>query len=308
MPALPNRPHVAPHGLSRRRFLIGAASLAAAAACGSDGGSSATATSTPKAKGELALGQFFDPNGLAHTDGEQRLPVGLFTAGRLATFDEAPSELEIQLLSQAPGASGDPIEVRVPRHGQGMPRPYYPLRASFDRTGPWEARTVVEGQELTMSFNVSEPAAVEVVRVGQPMPSVETPTVDDARGVVDICTREPDCPFHQVSLAGAMDANSPTVLMVSTPALCQTAVCGPVLDVLIDQVEGSEGFQTVHAEVFVDPTVDDQDRQPTEIMSALGLVYEPALFFVGADGVVRERLDNIFDAAEIAAALEQLTA
>jgi hypothetical protein len=42
------------------------------------------------------------------------------------------------------------------------------------------------------------------------------------------------------------------------------------------------------------------------VVDALGLTFEPCLFLVGADGVVAERLDTIYDRAELTEALARL--
>ena len=43
------------------------------------------------------------------------------------------------------------------------------------------------------------------------------------------------------------------------------------------------------------------------MVDELGLTFEPCLVLVGADGMVVERLDTIFDEDEVAEALARLT-
>ena len=84
-----------------------------------------------------------------------------------------------------------------------------------------------------------------------------------------------------------------------------------MLDVLLDVLPDVPGVTALHAEVFADP-----ENMPTPpaaddyapVVRDLGLAFEPVLYTVGADGVVRRRLDYIFGQAEIRQALEDLVA
>ena len=63
----------------------------------------------------------------------------------------------------------------------------------------------------------------------------DTPTFDDARGVDPICTRSPEpCPFHDRTLTDVVESGEPVALLISTPGFCQTAICGPVLELLME--------------------------------------------------------------------------
>jgi hypothetical protein len=139
---------------------------------------------------------------------------------------------------------------------------------------------------------------------GDPLPNSPTPTRKDHQGVNPICTATPPCPFHAVSLDEAIGAGNPIVLLVSTPAYCQVAICGPVLDLLIKRKAHFDqaGITAIHAEVYVDRQA--QETSPT--VDALGLDFEPSLFLAAPDGTVTDRLDSIFDGNELDDALARL--
>ena len=101
-----------------------------------------------------------------------------------------------------------------------------------------------------------------------------------------------------------MGGSKPIVLLVSTPAFCQVAICGPVLDLLVERQAALEeqGLAVIHAEVYTDDTA--KATAPT--VDALGLTYEPALFLAAPDGTVTDRLDAIFDATELDEGTAQL--
>lgn len=297
-----------PH-LSRRSFLIGTAALAVLAACGDEStsaGSDGTTTTSPVPEGAaLALGTFFDPNGFVVAGRPQRLPFGIFVDGFPGTFDNTPGAVELRFgLGDTDLASADPISAE--RRGQGsMPRPYFPVTHTFGEPGLWTVATTINGETLTSTFEVIDPADAKVLGPGDDMPLVATPTFDDAAGVDPICTNDPQCPLHSVTLADALDTNSPVVLLVSTPQFCQTSVCGPVLDHVLAAADQRDGIQFLHAEVFVDPNV--ESPTPAPIMGELGLTYEPSLFLVDAGGTIVDRLDIVFDADELGDALDLLT-
>ena len=96
----------------------------------------------------------------------------------------------------------------------------------------------------------------------------------------------------------------------STPAFCRSQVCGPVLDVLIREAEAfRDRVRVVHVEVYRSRDVDFSSRDAlAPAMQVYNLTFEPVLFFAGADGVVRERLDGPFDAVECRDALGRLVA
>jgi len=64
-----------------------------------------------------------------------------------------------------------------------------------------------------------------------------------------------------------------------------------------DQVGDSAVF--VHADVYADRTA----TTLAPAVQAYKLTFEPVLFVAGADGVITNRLDGVFDRAEIAGVL-----
>ena len=135
------------------------------------------------------------------------------------------------------------------------------------------------------------------------MISTPTPTFADSLGLKLLCTRQPQCPWHDVSLDVALAQHRPIALLFATPALCQTATCGPVLDQLLSlkaQFEGKVHF--LHSEIYTDMTA----AHNVPAVLAYHLTSEPILFVAGADGVVRTRIDGLFGRGEATAALSQL--
>lgn len=301
-----------PERLSRRAFLVAGASAAVVTACSN--GKSATPDTTIPSFGpttpttaptleSLVLVSFSDSSALV-PGSPQRVTFGLADKdGVILTSPPAPSlDFSITIDGQAVGA---PVTSAV--HQQGLPRPYFPLEFTPPKAGVYDV-TAKAGSASYLA-HVQIPDSTSVVGAGQKMVPVDTPTVADQRGVQLLCTRTPACPLHDVTLREALAAGTPVAFMIGTPKFCQTAICGPVLDVLLQQKDQFPQIKMLHSEVY--PS--EADAQPgqqklTDAVTAYGLSFEPVLYLAGPDGTIMKRIDTIFDAVELHDALTQLTA
>ena len=120
---------------------------------------------------------------------------------------------------------------------------------------------------------------------GEVIPPSDTPTTDDPQDLAELCTREPDCSLHDVTLAEALEAG-PVVLCIATPKFCATAICGPVLDDVIT-VADSGAFPDVTF-VHVEPYT-DAGETVTQLVADLQLPSEPWTFVLEPDGTVVHR-------------------
>ena len=293
--------------LSRRRFLVSAGGAAAGfallGACGGDDDDAADATTTTAGGGDLVLAAYM--SGPLYAAGiESRIIFGLADSQGLLTFDKTPEELDLRVIG--PQASPTVEDVSVQRHGEGLPRAYFPLKMTFDEPGIYTLRAELEGQPAAeLAFEVKDPAQVTVVKPGDEMPAVDTPTTADARGVTPLCTADPVCALHDVTLAEALGEGTPVALLVATPKFCKVSACGPVHDVLLGVVDAHPDVRFLHAEVYLHPEVNTDDLAP--VLGDLRMFAEPSLFLVGSDGVVRERIDSIYDTDELTESLSKLS-
>lgn len=278
-------------------------------ACGSDDdtGGGGTTDDTSAGAAEYALFPFV--GGTIFAAGTRnRLPFGIGDQVALLPLDRTPETVAVQLYDTTDAPIGRPIEVA--RHAEGLPRAYFPLHFTLDEPGIYTARVEIEGAVAETSLEVFPPEQVTLLGRGDPLPRVDTPTVTDPRGVTPICTAEPICPLHERSLTELVGTGRPTALLVATPAFCQVAICGPVLDRLLDVVEAyADRVSFVHAEVYRDPetTIEGVDAY-APIIDELGLTFEPVLYLVDGAGVIADRVDSVYDAVELAAALDDLVA
>ncbi|MGQ0831409.1 MAG: hypothetical protein ACT4OV_07005 [Microthrixaceae bacterium] len=281
----------------RRRFLVAgtaAAGVAVLNACGGSAGSGGGAPATADAARSVSLVQFF--GGPTFVAGKPfRAPFGVADRDGLLAAEKTPARLEAEVL----GPDGKTVgaSLVVARHAEGLPRAYFPLQATVDDPGIYTVRTQVRGVAAEMQIEVSAAADVKVIQPGARMPALASPTVKDPRGVTPICTRDPACPLHDLTVAEALAAGSSTALLVASPAFCQIEICGPVLDVLLDVLDAFPKVRFLHAEVYANPEKDLETYAP--VVDALGLHFEPCLVLVGPDGSVLDRVDTIFDRSEL---------
>ncbi len=138
--------------------------------------------------------------------------------------------------------------------------------------------------------------------VGDMAPRISTETTVDAGGdTYAIDTREPPSTMHEVDFADVV-GKQPVVLLLATPALCQSRVCGPVADIA-EQVKAERGDEAafIHQEIFRDNEV-DQGFRPQ--FAAWKLVTEPWLFAIDRHGRVAARIEGAFSAKELNAAVD----
>lgn len=306
---------------SRRRFLLGAAATGVLAACSSDGGGGASDTARDSSGGSNGDAPGLDPNDLSvvrffgpyYAAGEPaRIPFGLSDTEGLLPADVVPGNLTLSIRDPEGETTAEGLTAVL--HDEGLPRPYYSFEFTPASTGFYDMALEVEGAEVISQFQVvapDDPTVVDRIGPGDQLPAIETPTTDDARGVTPICTRDPQCDLHGRTVADALDAGGPVALLVATPAFCQTVVCGPILDILLEQIPDHPDVRFVHAEVFTNPSENEVPPTPEDyapVIASLGLPYEPVLYVTGPDGVVRDRLDYIFDAEDMRASLDRARA
>jgi len=114
--------------------------------------------------------------------------------------------------------------------------------------------------------------------------------------LAQIDTRVPPDTQHEVDFADVL-GQKPVVLLFATPALCQSRVCGPVVDIA-EQVKSSyEGdADFIHMEIYNDNELDKGFR---EQVIKWHLPTEPWVFAIGTDGKVAARLEGAFSAREL---------
>ena len=111
----------------------------------------------------------------------------------------------------------------------------YVANTTFPAAGDWKAVFVTQPKDgppeaIGVGFDVLDKATT--VGVGQPAPATTNPVSADVGGDLAKISSDPkpDPAFYQTTVADALAAHKPFVLVFATPAFCTSAQCGPTLD------------------------------------------------------------------------------
>ena len=189
-------------------------------------------------------------------------------------------------------------------------RTVYVSRVRFPRRGRYEVLGLLRlDQRLVAATPADPPVAVSrgsaVPDVGDRAPVVHTPTVADVGGDVgNIDTREPPGSMHGVDFADVV-GKKPVILLFATPQLCQSRVCGPVVDIA-EQVKAEHPGEAafIHMEIYNDNKVEHGFRPQ---VLRWRLPTEPWLFAIDRHGRVAARIEGAFSARELERALAAAT-
>ncbi|MEA2478160.1 MAG: hypothetical protein QOJ07_82 [Thermoleophilaceae bacterium] len=324
--------------LSRRRApVVGACALVlllvAMAGCGGSGGGSSgggqsvsQTTRFPAAAGKTLaqLGKGLGPGpvlaqavSILTPGGKDRFSFGLFDRARkqISSGDAAvyvapagggeatgPYYASNQSLAVKP-----PFQSQTVKNDPDAARSIYVSHIPFKAAGSYEMMGVVklDGRLVAtdpVSVPVTDKAKDPVPEVGDKAPKIVTPTVASVGGdVKKIDTRVPPGTMHDVNFADAL-GKRPILLVFATPALCQSRVCGPVVDIA-EQVKstykGDAAF--IHMEIYNDNVLEKGFRPQ---VAAYGLPSEPWVFAISRDGRVAARLEGAFSEQELRTALQ----
>ena len=199
---------------------------------------------------------------------------------------------------------GRPVgaDVVVQPHSDGVPRAYLPLGFTFSELGLYDIAATYGGERLDSQLQVYSLDDVTPPVVGEPLPPLDTPTPDDSLGVDPMCSRVPTCPFHKVNLRQAVGSGKRIVLLVASPAYCQTTICGPVLDNLVDLAANRDDLVVIHCEVYKNPKAvrDLSTANLAPVPDSYDLAFEPVMFVTDTAGAITARADVIVDRQEMA--------
>lgn len=223
------------------------------------------------------------------TKGPTSKVLGPFPAS-IESLETAPS-FRAQTTSQDPGAA-KAVYV-VPDLDLPTPGDWFLLALAKD------------GSELVGSQLPNIVArASKVVAVGDKAPRTAIPTAADVGGNLEkIDTRIPPDSMHIADFQKVL-GKKPVVLLFSTPQLCESRVCGPVVDVQAQVFqETGRDVEFIHSEIYNE---NDPNKGVNPQVQAFGLPTEPWLFAIDERGVVRQRIEGAFGLAELREAVEAI--
>src|SRR4051794_38627252 len=315
-------------------LMLAAAFAVAVTSCGgsgdgSDSGAAATppkvpsVTQFPKVRGRtmtelaanLQAGPVLAPSESQFTPGKNRFGFGLFDRSR-------------KQITDAPGA------VYIARDEKSVASgPYVARWESLDVKGHYLSKTVATDPDAAKTLYVSDvpfkkpgkyvvlgvfrldnrlagagttvkvSKSSKVPNVGDPAPKIDTPTKASVGGDLSkIDTRDPHDDMHDVNFADAV-RKRPIVLLFATPALCQSRVCGPVVDIAeqVRHARPKSDTAWIHQEIYNNNKLNDGYRPQFLKYKLPG---EPFLFTVNRKGKIAAKIEGAFSASELNKAVD----
>jgi hypothetical protein len=299
------------------------------AGCGGDSGSGdkapppANAQDFPKPNGKpikallagVGSGPVLAPSGAEFRTGKHRFGFALFKQDRSQITDASVA------VYVAPAGGGPAKGPYLARYESMEVRPQfqsqqtasdpdaavsiYTTEIPFDRPGTYDLLGIAkQGKKLVSAtlpvpgIQVKDSSNDQIPDVGDAPPRIHTPTKASAGGdIASIDTRLPPSSMHDVDFADVL-GKKPVVLLFATPQLCQSRVCGPVVDVAEQEKAKAENSDVdfIHMEIYRDNEIAKGIRPQ---MAAFHLLSEPWLFVFGRSGKVVTRIEGAFSAREL---------
>jgi len=237
------------------------------------------------------------------TPGRNRLAFGLIDENQTFVYGKTAVYLARGPKGKAQGpylAPADPLVVEPPFQSQAAAKEsdaiaaIYEARVELPAAGGWSVLTISKAQGKTYGAGatIQVKKTSSIPGVGAAAPEVETETRASVAGDVEILdTRVPPDDMHRESFKDVV-GRKPVALLFATPALCESRVCGPVVDIAAQlKKKYGERVEFIHQEVFVDNDLKKGLRPP---LRAFRLQTEPWLFTIDTDGRVAARLEGSF--------------
>jgi hypothetical protein len=325
---------------------VGALALGSlAAGCGSGGAKEgakapppvARPQDFPKANGstlsELArrvgqTGPILSPSVSVLQPGRDRFGFALFDRSR-AQIGAAPAAIYIAPLGGGPArgpylARYESLSVKTPYLSKTVAQDpdsamsVYAAEVRFPKPGLYQALGIARlDNRLVAASQSGTPIQVveksPVPDVGQKAPRIHTPTKASVGGDLSkIDTRVPPDSMHDVDFADVV-GKKPVILVFATPRLCQSRVCGPVVDIA-EQVkaEHPDGAAFIHQEIYRNNTIARgcvplkrpaaQCFQPQVVRWKLPT--EPWLFAIDRRGRIVDRIEGAYSVRELEHAVD----
>lgn len=186
--------------------------------------------------------------------GPKRFAVGLFDAQGVAVQDAAVHFHYFDLTdAQEPVLQSEADVTRLQMPDETT---IFAHERMFAHAGAWGVEVQVhfkDGRTALRRVRFDVVADSPTLKVGARVPAVDTPTAASAHGDLARITsaRQPNPAFYATSLAEALDAGAPVVLLFATPAFCMTRFCGPSYETASElQAQFGDRVCFLHVEIY----------------------------------------------------------
>jgi hypothetical protein len=201
-------------------------------------------------------------------------------------------------------ARSEPIGVSGSEPGEA--EAVFVANLQLDEPGTyWLLAEPVGGRKIQAVGNVVVKEKTAAPDVGaQAVPS-KTPTLRTSTLEQLTTSTKPDRKLYESSVAEALAAKSPFVVVFATPKYCTSRTCGPVVEVVSDvrRKHAEDGIRFIHVEIYED---NDPTKGENRWVKEWNLPSEPWVFVVGADGTIRDRFEGTVSVRELDSAVGEI--
>jgi hypothetical protein len=174
----------------------------------------------------------------------------------------------------------------------------YVTHVDLPATGRYWVVVTPEGEDIqgVGSIEVSSESATPAL--GAKAPRSDNPTLADAPAEAITTASPPDTELLRDSIAGALDAHKPFVVVFATPKYCESRTCGPTVET-VDAVRRdlvSSPVRWIHVEIYED---NDPAKGTNEWVKQWNLPSEPWVFVVDEQGIVRAKFEGAVSKDEL---------
>jgi hypothetical protein len=218
-------------------------------------------------------------------------------------------------IPESPEGNGRPPTLTFPADGRGV---YAVESITFPKAGYWQVVAhgkLGDGSPFTAEAAFTVVDKPSAIAVGSLAPHTDNPVMGD-KGVspTSIDSRAaggepiPDPELHRTSIADAIKAGHPALVVFSTPVYCVSRFCGPVTDLVAELArEYSDRADFIHVEIYRDFEAGLVNQAALDwLQTADGDLREPWTFLIGADGRVVASWDTVVTRSEIEPLLKAL--
>lgn len=273
-------------------------------------------------------------------DRPARFIVGLYTADQSQTLSYGTVSFSFTHLGDGDGsgAGGQPPvgpvdAVFLPIPGQDLDLDtagpklvsgseatgvYAAPEVEFDLAGFWEVTVIANIDDRTETTTGAFEALTtsDVPAVGEPAPRTRQPLAGDPavdpKAIDSQASGEtpvPDPDLHDITVADAIAAGRPAMVVVSTPTFCVSRFCGPITDSVHElALRYGDRMEFIHLEVWQDFEANVLNPAAAEWIAPTPDTEggEPWVFVIDSTGVIIQRFDNVATDTELLDAVEAL--
>jgi hypothetical protein len=177
----------------------------------------------------------------------------------------------------------------------------------FDKAGNWGVEVALDSKDHKGSYRVAFNVIDQPVTpgLGSAAPRSDNPTAADVADIASIdSSAKPEPAFHHMSIAEAIAAGRPSLVLFAVPGYCDSRLCGPEYEImkkLYPKYDGKAEF--IHVEFYKEPG--SPQRVVTEAAIDFKLRTEPWFFVIDGQGRVSAKFEGPATLSELDEALRE---